>query len=138
MKQSPESKRERKYSFGSTLCILNCQILETWLDSTKQRKLENVCLKIQQLLGLEEPTEEVKVQIKKIANFYCLKVKQKWDKSCRKLDRFMSSNESWLNSNLNIPQALLDCCYQNMPSTSTGWPNKSLYLRDYTSEIDTE
>ena len=100
--------------------IKNIDLFEIWISSEKSHVEERI---FQHLLTyfktVDLPNEVCKI-LHDIAHFFCFKIDQKWQKSQRKRDRFLTDHKLWLQNEV----ALLDSL-KNYPSMATPVPHKS-------------
>lgn len=82
------------------------EIFEEWVKTPKIHRKDVLLTLIMVRYGLQDIPEDVKAHLKANINIICFKLGEKWIKSGRHRDRFLTSNSVWLDEPYVLPQSV--------------------------------
>ena len=86
--------------------ITKRHLFNIWMNSSK-KSIDEVTSFILKKYNICEPDAEAMSDLQKSVSCFITRLKAKWEQSNRHLDRFVSSNENWLNLEFVLPNSIL-------------------------------
>ncbi|CAH0562768.1 unnamed protein product [Brassicogethes aeneus] len=99
---------------GTFPSIKYIDLVEIWISSEKSQVEERIFQTLLTYFKTDGLPNEVVKRLHDVAHFFCFKIDQKWQKSQRKRDRFLTDHKLWLQNEI----ALLDSL-KTYPSLAT-------------------
>lgn len=107
--------------------ILREAIFDLWRTTSKNKRIEAIEEYIRQQLMLSQLDKHISARIKVTVRSLCQKIQQRWDKSGHNLQRFLNSNNLWLQTNILFPDSIIQAIPGTLDDTSSnkkGRPRK--------------
>lgn len=91
--------------FVVAMSVPRMVLFNVWRSEDKgSTKPLRVLSRVFEFLDLQESTESDRRYIKKISDNFCAKLKEKWIKSRRILNKFLIKNSTWLKGDVLFPK----------------------------------
>ncbi|CAH0547420.1 unnamed protein product [Brassicogethes aeneus] len=92
---------------NALLLVPNAILCEVWVSTNKDDRQSSIKLKLEQILKIEDYTDDVAKILNEKSHFFCLNVERLWKNCSRNINLFKRKHRTWLEGNLSLPSGII-------------------------------